>query len=204
MTVRVVIADDHGIVRDGLREILAAEGFEVVAEAGTTDEALAAVEEHLPDLAIYDVNMPHEPATVLIAKTRRRAPDTKVAMLSMQTDPRVVNDLVRAGAHGYFVKTLSRRDLCDGLSAIVEGADVVTIVPRDLPANQPTRLTPAEVRLLELLVAGRTNRELAGDLYLSEATVKRSLQRLYAKLGASSRVDAVRAASNLGVGRRTP
>lgn len=199
MATRVVIADDHTIFREGLLAILSADGFDVVGEAGTTDEAIAAVAEHDPDLAIYDVHMPHEPATALIATTRRRAPRTKIAMLSMHADRAVVAELIHAGAHGYFNKTLSRRDLCDGLTAMLEGAEAVTMVPRASASALASRLTEDEHGLLTALVAGRTNKELAEDLFLSEATVKRQLRKLYERIGASSRMEAVTLASQWGI-----
>lgn len=195
MSVRIVLADDHVIFREGLAELLAAEGFDVVGQASTTTEALKLLQELRPDLALLDVHMPVAPAAHVVTTARRLAPETRIAMLSMHNDPNVIDELLALGAHGYFSKTLSRRELCDGLTALLASSQAITMVPQ--PASP--RLEPGERRLLSLLVGGATNKELASALYVSEASVKRILRRLYGKIGAGSRVEAALWASRMGI-----
>ncbi|OYN97626.1 response regulator transcription factor [Enemella evansiae] len=197
---RVLIADDHALFREGLRALLETAGVEVVAEAADGSQALALARDTRPDIALVDVQMPGPGIGPLVDALRDQVPATRIAVLTMHTADDLADDLERRGVLGWFGKSLGHRPLVAGLLAVAEGTPV-RMNPRSVdPIRARTAgLTPREAQVLRLVARGLSNKEVADQLYLSEATVKRHLSTLYRKLGASNRVDALSRAIATGI-----
>ena len=197
---RVLIADDHALFREGLRALLETAGVDVVAEAADGSQALALARDTRPDIALVDVQMPGPGIGSLVDALRDQVPATRIAVLTMHTADDLADDLERRGVLGWFGKSLGHRPLVAGLLAVAEGTPV-RMNPRSVdPIRARTAgLTPREAQVLRLVARGLSNKEVADQLYLSEATVKRHLSTLYRKLGASNRVDALSRAIATGI-----
>ncbi|OYO16055.1 DNA-binding response regulator [Enemella evansiae] len=197
---RVLIADDHALFREGLRALLETAGVDVVAEAADGSQALALARDTRPDIALVDVQMPGPGIGPLVDALRDQVPATRIAVLTMHTADDLADDLERRGVLGWFGKSLGHRPLVAGLLAVAEGTPV-RMNPRSVdPIRARTAgLTPREAQVLRLVARGLSNKEVADQLYLSEATVKRHLSTLYRKLGASNRVDALSRAIATGI-----
>jgi DNA-binding NarL/FixJ family response regulator len=203
MQVRVVVVDDHTLFREGLRELLCTEPrFTVVAEGASGPEAVALVAAHRPDVILLDVEMPGPGAEATITEIRRVHPATQIIVLTMHDDAELVRGLLDLGAAAYLVKTIVREQLIAAVHSVGGSADTVLLsVPRETMLElerpgQPTHqlLSAREVEVLELVAQARSNAEVAAALFIAEGTVKRHLTNIYAKLGAVSRVDAIRKA----------
>ncbi|GAA5089168.1 MULTISPECIES: response regulator [Nocardia] len=202
---RVVIADDHTLFRQGVCQILAAEpDFHIVGDGASGHDAVALAAEHRPDVLLLDVEMPGEGAVTTIRQIRGVSPDTRVVVLSMHASTDLVQELTSVGASAYIAKTSGREELCAGIRSVVgDGQMVMWYVPRwAMPsageAEGPT-LSSRELEILKLVARAFSNSQIAAQLYVSEATVKRHLTRVYAKLRARSRLDAVHRAVALGL-----
>jgi DNA-binding NarL/FixJ family response regulator len=199
---RIVLADDHTLFRVGVREILlTVAGITVVGEASNGDDAVRLAEEHQPDVILLDVEMPGLPAAAAIRRIRRQCPSTQVVVLSMHDDPVVVHDLLESGAAAYLSKTSLRIELVAAVQSVCERADTIVLaLPRrtvealDAPGRNARYhpLTDREVDVLALAAQALSNNQIASRLHITEGTVKRHLTNTYAKLGAVSRVDAIR------------
>ncbi|QQS00773.1 MAG: response regulator transcription factor [Austwickia sp.] len=189
---RVLLADDHTMFREGLRALLEASGVEVVGEAADGPGALDLARRTRPDVALLDVQMPGPGIRALVDTLRTAVPDTRIAVLTMYTANDLADELEAHGVLGWFGKSLGHRALVAGLLAVAEGQPV-RLSPRSVDATKARAagLTPREMEVLRLVARGLGNRQVADQLYLSEATVKRHLTTLYRKLGASNRVDAL-------------
>lgn len=209
-TVRICIADDHTLMRDGLKEVLGTEpDFAVVGEASTSAEAVALAARLRPDVMLLDVEMPGPRTSDAIAEIARVAPGTHVLVLTMHDDPDMVHDLLEAGATGYLLKSILRDELIAVVRSVTRDAanSVVLIVSRRTAEQLQRRPAPAgrnpltnrEQALLQLVSEALTNAQIAARLFITEATVKRHLTNIYAKLDAVSRVDALRKASAAGL-----
>ncbi|GAA1790108.1 response regulator transcription factor [Agromyces lapidis] len=206
--VRVVLVDDHPVVRAGLAALLGGRaGFEVVAEAGDADEAISKARAYRPDVVLMDLNLGAGPGGVE-ATSRLRALDEPPAVLVLTTYDTEA-DILRAlesGAGGYLLKDAPPEELFAGIRAVARGETVLapsvaaTLVRR-AAAPGPV-VTEREVEVLELLADGLGNRELARELLVSEATVKSHLSHIYAKLGVDTRAGAVAAAIERRIIRR--
>jgi two-component system, NarL family, response regulator NreC len=204
---KIVIADDHAVVRSGLRMLLDAEpGLEVVAEAGDVTSALRYVRAHRPQVLILDLNMPGEPSLPAIPSFMEASPDTHIVVLTMQNDPAFAREALRAGALGYVLKEAADSELVDAvhLAAVGRtylnpelGARLAAAPPE--PAGPPDDLTEREVEVLRLIALGHTNSEIAGQLYLSVRTVESHRAHIQQKLRLSSRADLVRYALDHGL-----
>jgi DNA-binding NarL/FixJ family response regulator len=198
--IRLLIADDHPVVRDGLRGMVAAEpDLEVVGEAGNGLEVLALVPRVRPDVALVDLRMPELDGVATIRALRERHPEVRVLVLTTFDTERDVVSAVEAGATGYLLKDAPRAELFRAIRSAARGEsvlapEVATRLVGQLrePSAQP--LTQRELQVLELVARGATNREVAARLHVSEATVKTHLVHTFAKLGVGDRTAAVTAA----------
>jgi len=195
-SLRVVIADDHAIVRQGIRGVLEEiEGLRVVAEAADGTAALQTVQEHEPDLVVLDVTMPGRTGLEVAKELRDSGSDVRVLVLSMHDDPEYVLEAVRAGADGYVLKDVSPAELRSAVEALRDGREYFSArvthqlsvglreeIEREQRRSRLDSLTPREVEVLVLVAQGKTNRGIAGELGISPRTVETHRERVMAKL----------------------
>ncbi|MET9629656.1 response regulator transcription factor [Lentzea sp. NPDC006480] len=200
--IRLVIVDDHPVVRDGLRGMLASADFEVVGEAASGDEAVAVVTALSPDVVLMDLRMPGSDG--LSAIERLRTHPCRVLVLTTYDTDRDVLPAIKAGATGYLLKDTPRDELHRAIRSAHAGEAVLSpaVATRLLgqvrePAEEP--LSARELDVLALVARGSTNRAVAAALFISEATVKTHLLHVYAKLGVSDRAAAVAVAYERGL-----
>jgi DNA-binding NarL/FixJ family response regulator len=212
VTFRVVIADDHTLVRQSvLKAVRSEEGVEVVGEAGDGPGTLAAVAEHDPDLLVVDIAMPGMDGLAVAEQLRRERPSLRVVFLSMHDDDGSLQRAVALGAAGFVSKSASIEELQEAVRAVRDGGSYLSsnVASRvmDLAAgrSQATTLglTPREREILELLTAGNRPTEIGTSLFLSVKTVKNHLTSIYSKLGVETGAQAVAEAYRLGLVRRT-
>jgi DNA-binding NarL/FixJ family response regulator len=204
---KVLIADDHGIVRSGVKLLLDRQpDIEVVAEAEDGVEAVAQAIRHRPDVAVLDVSMPRMTGLQATHEIKQQAPDTQVLILSMHDDERYLFEALRAGAAGYVLKQAADQDLVDAVRAAGRGEPFLTAsaqqtLIRDFleRGEQPAELTPREQEVVKLIAEAHTNKEIAEILHLSEKTVESHRARVLQKLGMRDRVELVRYAIRQGL-----
>ena len=207
-TIKIVLADDHVVVRKGLRLLLdAEEGLEVVAEAGTAADALRYVRAHRPGVLVLDLNMPGELTSLdAIADVEAAGDGTKVVVLTMQEDPEFARRALTSGAAGYVLKEAADDELVEAVRRAAAGdtylnprlgAALAATPPQ--PAGPPDDLTEREVEILRLIALGHTNVEIGEQLYLSVRTVESHRAHIQQKLRRSSRAELVRYALDQGV-----
>jgi DNA-binding NarL/FixJ family response regulator len=195
--ITVVLVDDHVLVREGLREILEAQpDLLVVGEAGDSASAVAVVAEHQPRVVLLDVEIPGEEVTDTVIRIRERAPHTEIVILSMYDGPLLLQRLLALGIRGYLLKSVTGQELVAAVrNAVAEDGRIIVSVSRRSLAQMPTAAVPTlsrrELDVLDLAAQALSNAQIASRLYLTEATVKRHLSNIFAKLGAVSRIDAV-------------
>jgi two-component system response regulator NreC len=198
-TITIVLADDHRVVRSGLRMLLEAEdGFEVVAEAGDVDGAHHKVLGYRPDVLVLDLNMAEESSLPAIPRMREISPQTQIVVLTMQDDPAFAREALRSGAVGYVLKEAADDELVQAVRNAAEGrtylnpelgARVAAEPPK--PQGPPDDLSPREVEILKLIGLGHTNAEIAATLYLSVRTVESHRAHIQQKTGRTSRAELV-------------
>jgi NarL family two-component system response regulator LiaR len=196
-SIRVLVVDDHGVVREGLRTfLLLQEGIEVVGEAADGLEAVAAAEQLAPDVVLMDLVMPALDGVAAMRKIREHRPDARVIVLTSFTDDDRLLAAVRAGAAGYLLKTAPPQEVVRAIRAAHAGDAVLdpSAAGRLLQAlagpREPQPLTPREREVLALLSRGFTNKRIAADLGVSEKTVKTHVGSILAKLGVTDRTQA--------------
>lgn len=204
----IVLADDHALVRAGVKLILDAEaGLDVVAEAADVDATVAAVIRHTPDILILDLNMPgRETPLEALPTIREHSPQTSTIVLTMQEDAEYARRALQAGAAGYVLKNAAPTELVDAVYRVVAGEVYLTpmlgarLALRPEPATTALEnLTCRELDVLKLVALGFTNTEVGERLYLSLRTVETERARLNQKLGCATRSDLVRFALDNGV-----
>lgn len=198
-TIRVVIADDHQVVRTGLRMVLDAEaGMEVVAEAGDVPSAMRAVRVHHPHVLVLDLNMPGEPSLQAIPRFVAELPETAVVVLTMQQDPAFAREALRSGARGYVLKEAADDELVQAVRMAHAGRTYLNpelgarMAAEPPPSGPPDDLTERELEVLRLIALGHTNSEIAQQLYLSVRTVESHRAHIQQKVRRSSRAELVR------------
>lgn len=196
---RVILADDHQIVRDGLRMVLESAGnFEVVAEADTADDAVRYVRGHKPDILVLDLNMPGTPSLEMIPAISEASPDTRVVVLTMQSGTAFARQALRAGVCGYVLKESAGTELVHAIGTVVEGGTYLTPALGARLATEPEQpelpdaLTPREAEVLSLLALGHTNAEIGDQLHLSRRTVETHRASLQSKTDCATRAELVR------------
>jgi DNA-binding NarL/FixJ family response regulator len=209
---RILLADDHEVVRSGLRMVLdAVPDLEVVAEAGDGAEAVKTALAERVDLAVLDVSMPRMTGLQAAVELRRREPKMRVLMLSMHDDERYFFEALKAGASGYVLKTAANRDLIEACRAAMRGEPflypaAVTALIRDYleraqsgETTPKDPLTPREVEVVKLIAEGDTSEEIAGQLFISKKTVDRHRANVLEKLRMRNRVELTRYAIRRGL-----
>ena len=216
--VRVLVADDQAAVRDGLVTLLDLDPqITVVAEAADGKQALDAVASTDPDVALMDLHMPVMDGIEATARITAQHPRTKVVVLTTYADDVSIHGALQAGALGYLTKDSGREDIARAVLAAAAGQSVLDgeiqrrlvsaatatrpVAVPDAAAPTPDNLTVREVEVLRLIAAGRSNVQIAAELFVSEATVKTHINHLFAKTGARDRAQAVRYAYRHGLVR---
>ncbi len=208
--IRVVLADDHTMFRQGIKEMLATDdGIEVVGEAENGAEAVKLAWETSPDVVILDVEMPVMGAREAMDRLLRISPPPRIVVVTMHDDPRLVRELLGRGASAYLVKSASLEELLTAVRAAAEipaephDENVVMVVPRESferaeRAVKEGGLSARELEILLLVARGLSNRQISHALRVAEATVKRHLANLYPKMGVGSRGEATSKALSEG------
>ena len=203
----VVLADDHAVVRTGLRMLLERDGtMEVVAEASDGDAALRYVRGHKPDVLVLDLNMPGRDSLDALPEILEASPGTHVVVLTMQPDPAFARAALQAGAVGYVLKEAAHEELLRAIDAARAGATYVDpavgarlAADPAYPPARPDGLSRREVEVLERIVLGETNAEVAGSLHISVRTVETHRAHIQQKTGCTSRSALVRYAREHGL-----
>ena len=209
--IRVVLADDHTLLREGVRRALEDAGIAVVDEAADGDQAVLLAEAHRPDVVLMDVSMPGLGGVDATRTIRSRYPDVEVVILTMHADHAVIAEAVRAGAAGYLVKDCTTDDIVAMLHAVAAGEallspDLASSIladahrPEATPASpEEPLLTPREEEVLKLIADGVSTPDVGKQLFISTKTVRHHLSSIYAKLDSRDRTQAVLRAVRMGI-----
>ncbi len=204
--VTVVIADDHGVVRGGLRLLLHnEEGISVIGEAEDVPGALRLVEARRPDVLVLDLNMPGPSSIDAIPEIKEKWPGTQVVVLTMQADPAYARAALQAGADAYVLKEAAERELVDAVRAVAAGETYLNpalgarIARAPAEPEAPDDLSDRELEVLRMIALGHTNAEIGEQLFLSVRTVETHRSHIQQKLGRSSRAELVRYALDRGL-----
>lgn len=202
--IKVLIADDQEIVCEGLKKILQSDPeLKVIGTAHNGQQALELIEHQRPDLVLMDLQMPIMNGVQAIRQLRKTDPDLPVLVLTTYTDDKWLFDAIRAGANGYLLKDRPRQELIDAIKGTASGdsyldpavtkrvLDSVASVPEPMESSSDLDLSQREQDILQLLVEGLSNADIAQRLFLSEGTVRNYLSGLFTKLGVSDRTQAV-------------
>jgi two-component system, NarL family, response regulator NreC len=203
-SITIILADDHEIVRDGLRRIIEAEeDMEVVGEAGDAETARRRASGLKPSILVLDLNMPGEPSLASIPTVHEGSPDTAVVVLTMQDDPAFAREAFRLGAKAFVVKHAAGSELVDAIRAASRGETYINPMLgarfAAAPEGPPGGLTPREVEVLGLVAGGYTNPEIAEKLVISIRTVETHRAAIHRKLETSSRAEVVAFAREHGL-----
>jgi DNA-binding NarL/FixJ family response regulator len=206
--IKVILADDHHIVRSGIRQLLESEeDIQVIAEAGDGEEAKSVIQQHKPDVAVLDIQMPKASGIEVTRWVRAQLPEIGVLILTAYDDDPYVMAVLQAGANGYVLKTAKTDDLIQAVRDVHEGKSALDpAVTRKLMSNifkRPEKtsveaLTDRELDVLRLAAKGFTNKAIGMQLNISDRTVQGHLAHIFAKLQATSRTEAVMRAVSLG------
>ncbi|HJS49370.1 MAG TPA: response regulator transcription factor [Gaiellaceae bacterium] len=209
MSIRILVVDDHAVVRSGLRRVLDAEpDLETVGEAPNAERAVFETLEHKPDVVLMDVVLPGKSGIEIIPTLRKNAPETRVLVLSMQDDPRYLREAFEAGASGYVLKEAADTEVVDAVRAVAAGeryvhpalgARLVEVEAEERRRAAEDPLSEREREVLRLLALGHTNQEIAKTLYISVRTAETHRAHIMQKLHLSSRAELVRYALARGL-----
>jgi two-component system, NarL family, response regulator DevR len=208
-TLRLLVVDDHEVVRQGLVALLDRRpGFQVVAEAGTVEEAIAQARLHQPDIVVMDVRLPDGSGVEACREIRAELPETRVIMLTSFPDDEAVLSAIVAGASGYLLKQIRARDLVAALEAVGRGESLLDPAVTERVLERVRRmasgqaddelsvLTPQEQKILLLVAEGKTNKQIAADVFLSDKTVKNYVSSILSKLNLERRAQAAAFVAN--------
>ena len=208
MAVEILLADDHGVLRAGLRALLNGEpDLEVVGEAATGDEVVRLAADLEPDIVLLDLNMPGPGGIEVTRRLQEHLPEARVLILTVHEDEGLLREVIEAGASGYIIKRAVESELINAIRAVARGEMYIhpsmtrallnqPEQPEPTPSGRYESLTPRETDVLRLIVRGYTNRQAAEELGLSVRTVETHRANLMAKLGLKSRVELVRWAAD--------
>ena len=212
-TLRVLLVDDHDLFRTGLRNLLEEQGVNVVAEAGTGSEAIAAVREHAPDVVVMDLNMPGMTGVEATRHISNVSPLTRVLVLTISDQDGDVIDAIMAGASGYLLKDASIQELMRGIESAATGESLISphiaakVLQRlraagsepDIERTIRAELTDREIEVLRLIANGQENAQIAAELHISPKTVKNHISNILMKLQIENRIQAAVYAVRSGI-----
>jgi DNA-binding NarL/FixJ family response regulator len=210
VTIRLMLADDHRMLREGLRRSMTDQGFDVVGEARDGDEAIRLAEELMPEVILMDVTMPEVDGVEATRQIRASFPEIRIVMLTMHADQEVLAAAIRAGASGYLVKDCSTDEIANAVRMAVSGETALSpqlaasmldeVRKLEQPPNEEDRIiTKREEEVLQLIANGCSTPEVAEQLFISQKTVKNHLASIYQKLDARDRTQAVLQAVRMGI-----
>jgi DNA-binding NarL/FixJ family response regulator len=212
VSIRVLLADDHRMLREGLRRSLTEEGFDVVGEADNGEQAVRMVAELQPDIVLMDVSMPQMDGVEATRAIRATDTETRVLMLTMHADKDVLADAIRAGASGYLVKDCSTEEVAEAIRMAANGdTDLSPLLAASMldevrrleaptePSDEEHVITKREEEVLQRIADGCSTSEVAQQLFISQKTVKNHLASIYQKLDARDRTQAVLQAVRMGI-----
>jgi DNA-binding NarL/FixJ family response regulator len=205
-----MLADDHRMLREGLRRSMADQGFDVVGEARDGEEAVRLAEDLQPDVILMDVTMPEMDGVEATRQIKQDRPEVRIVMLTMHADQEVLASAIRAGASGYLVKDCSTEEIASAVRMAASGETALSpqlaasmldeVRKLDQPANEEDRvITKREEEVLQLIADGCSTPEVAERLFISQKTVKNHLASIYQKLDARDRTQAVLQAVRMGI-----
>jgi two-component system, NarL family, response regulator DevR len=205
-SIRILLVDDHEMVREGLKAMLQSEpDLEVVAETGLGRDVPALIDRTRPDIVLLDVRLPDMSGVDVCRQVTRSHPDVKVIMLTTFVDPDLVDECIDAGARGYLVKDVRGMSLKENVRAVSRGQAVLApevaggildrVRDRRSAEAGPPALSQSQLAILGLMTRGFSNREIATEIHLSENTIKTHVQEIFRKLGVHNRVEAVMTAT---------
>jgi len=207
--IRVILADDHAVVRKGIRDFLREPGdITVVAEAATGDEALALIRQHRPDVAVLDIQMPGRTGLEVTRAVRAEQLPVGVLILTAYDDDPFVMTALQAGANGYVMKSAEPEELVAAVRAVHDGKSaldpsilrkVMATLTDGSPSGTVEKLSAREIEVLRLAARGYTNKAIGAQLGISDRTVQGHLTNVYGKLGVASRTEAVTRAIHMGL-----
>jgi two-component system NarL family response regulator len=200
--IRILVVDDHVIVRKGLVALLnTVEGLSVVGEASDGEEAIQAYRIHQPDVTLMDLRLPKIGGADAIAKIRQEFPSARIIVLTTFDGDEDIFRALQAGAKGYLLKGMDAAELTDAIHAVYAGKSRIPAFVAEKLAERMggPALTARELEVLKRIVAGRSNKEIASDLHISEATVKTHINSILSKLGVSDRTQAATSALQRGI-----
>ncbi len=200
--IRILIAEDHQVVRQGFTALLGmVEGFSVVAEASNGVQAIALFREHRPDVTLMDLRMPEMGGVETIINIRKEFPEARVIVLTTFDGDEDIFRAIQAGARGYLLKGMNIDELIDAIQTVHRGKSKIPAAVAERLAERLSgnALTERETDVLRTIVAGKSNKEIASALFISEATVKTHINNLLSKLGATDRTQAARIALQRGI-----
>ncbi len=209
--IRLMLADDHQMLREDLRRSMVEEGFDVVGEAQDGVEAVRLADELLPDVILMDVSMPHCDGVEACRQVKSHGNESRVVMLTMHADKEVLTNAIRAGASGYLVKDCSTSEIADAVRMAAGGETVlspqlaksmleeVRRLDQKARTEEERMVTKREEEVLQLIADGCSTPEVAERLYISQKTVKNHLASIYQKLDARDRTQAVLQAVRMGI-----
>lgn len=207
---RILVADDHALFRDGIVSLLEAAGFEVVGQVGDGQAAVEAAQRLRPDLVLLDITMPKMSGLEALRRIKEELPETQAVMLTVSDDDDDLVEAIKSGAHGYLLKSLNADEFFEMLDGLQRGEAAMTRqtasrlmkkinVFSNSPAEPAASLTQREIQVLKLVARGLSNKAIAQALSISENTVKYHLRNVLQKLGAQNRTQAVSHAISSGL-----
>ena len=211
MPIRLMIVDDHQMLREGLRRSMSEIGFDVIGEASDGDEAVTRATAQRPDVILMDVTMPRMDGVEACRQVKDVLPDTHIVMLTMHADQSVLADAIRAGASGYLIKDCSTDEIADAVKIAAAGQtalspqlaatmlDEVRRMEEQERVQEHRLITKREEEVLQMIADGCSTTEVAEGLYISQKTVKNHLASIYQKLEARDRSQAVLQAVRMGI-----
>ena len=211
MTIRLMLADDHRMLREGLSRSMAEQGFDIVAQARDGAEAVHLAIQTRPDVILMDVTMPEMDGVEACRNVRAEIPDARIVMLTMHADQEVLANAIRAGACGYLVKDCSTQEIASAVRMAAAGdtalspqlaasmLDEVRRLDNPQTVDEERVITKREEEVLQLIADGCSTPEVAAQLYISQKTVKNHLASIYQKLDARDRTQAVLLAVRMGI-----